>query len=112
MLTDILRQKYKDINFIELDGGYTNYKLLLEGTSPPVIAKISKNGDIHKSIEINSLTLLNSHNITPKIHDYFENKGYLNIIMDYIPGVNSQKYHRIHATSLTLVEFNNTAEKP
>jgi len=34
---------------------------------------------------------LNNKNITPKIDDYFEHNGYLYIIMDYIPGVNSQK---------------------
>ncbi|MEC0092330.1 phosphotransferase family protein [Paenibacillus macquariensis] len=92
MITDILLQKYKNIKLTELNGGYTNYTLLLEGTSPPVIAKISKNGDIDKLIEINSLKLLNYTNITPKLHDYFENNGYLYTIMDYIPGVNCQNY--------------------
>ena len=76
----------------ELTGGYTNSTFLIEGTDPPVIAKISTNNRIDASAEINSLTLLNEARITPRIHHYFEDNGCLYIIMDYLQGVNSQRY--------------------
>lgn len=92
MSHEILFRKFQNIKLIELTGGYTNSTFLLEGTDPPVIAKISTNNSIDARVEINCLTLLNEARISPGIHDYFEDNGFLYIILDYLKGVNSQKY--------------------
>ncbi|MFC5529244.1 phosphotransferase, partial [Cohnella yongneupensis] len=92
IIKDILLHKFQNIRLIELTGGYTNSTFLLEGTSPPAVAKISDKEIVDGTTEINSLKLLNETSITPRVHDFFESNGYLFTIMDYIPGVNSQTY--------------------
>ncbi|WP_339293168.1 aminoglycoside phosphotransferase family protein [Paenibacillus sp. FSL W8-0187] len=90
MANDILLSKFQNIKLTALSGGYTNSTLLLEGSDPPVIAKIFKKNSIDARTEINSLTILNNSGVSPAIYDYFEDNESLYIIMDYIHGVNSQ----------------------
>lgn len=92
MANDILLSKFKNIKLTALTGGYTNSTLLLEGSDPPVIAKIFKKNSIDARTEIKSLTLLNNVGVSPTIYEYFEDHESLYIIMDYVNGVNSQKF--------------------
>lgn len=92
MANDILFSKFQNIKLTALTGGYTNSVLLLEGSDPPVIAKIFKKNSIDARTEIKSLTLLNNAGVSPTIYEYFEDHESLYIIMDYVHGVNSQKF--------------------
>jgi thiamine kinase-like enzyme len=92
MANDILLRKFQNIKLTELSGGYTNSTLLLEGSDPLVISKIFKKDNSDARVEINSLTLLNKSDVSPRIHDYFEDNELLYIIMDYVHGVNSQRF--------------------
>lgn len=92
MDNNILLLKYPNTKLTELTGGYTNYTLLLEGSDPMVIAKVfNKNNGDAKS-ELNTLTLLNDSGVSPRIHDYFEDDTSSYIIMDYIHGINGQRF--------------------
>ncbi len=92
MANDILLRKFPNIKLTALTGGYTNSTILLEGSNPLVIAKIfNKNNNDAKS-ERNTLTLLNHSGVSPRIHDYFEDDTSSYIIMDYIRGINGQRF--------------------
>lgn len=92
MANDILLQKFQNIKLTELTGGYTNSTFLLEGSDPPVIAKIFKNNNRDAKVEINALTLLNHSGVSPSIYEYFEDDTQLYIIMDYVHGINGQRF--------------------
>lgn len=92
MANDILLSRFQNIKLTALTGGYTNNTLLLEGSDPPVIAKIFKKNNIDATTEIKSLTLLNDAGFSPKIYEYFEDHESLYVIMDYVHGVNSQRF--------------------
>jgi thiamine kinase-like enzyme len=93
---DILYKKYGNIELKELNGGYTNKVILLNGSNPQVIAKIFKKGQYNDNHsvqnEINALLLLEKVKISPKLYDYFEDNNYVYIIMDYINGINGQTF--------------------
>ncbi|WP_046227491.1 phosphotransferase family protein [Paenibacillus dauci] len=92
MANDILLRKFQNIQITELTGGYTNQTLLLEGSTPLVVAKIfDKNNDDAK-IEAHILALLNDSGVTPKMYDHFEDDSSSYIIMDYIHGINGQRF--------------------
>jgi thiamine kinase-like enzyme len=92
---NILLEKYNNIELRELNGGYTNKVVLLNGSNPQVIAKIFKKHQYNNfsvQNEINALLLLENVKISPKIYDYFEDDDYVYIIMDYINGINGQTF--------------------
>jgi serine/threonine protein kinase len=94
MIYDILLEKYKNVKLKELNIGYTNKMVLLEGSIPEVVAKIFakeqyKNNNSCKN-EINALIHLKNINITPKLYDYFEDDTFEYMIMEYINGINGQ----------------------
>ncbi|GIO97129.1 hypothetical protein J14TS5_22150 [Paenibacillus lautus] len=92
MANDILLRKFQNIKLTELTGGYTNYTLLLERSNPLVIAKIFNKNNSDAKSEMNTLTLLNNSGVSPRIHDYFEDDTSSYIIMDYIHGINGQRF--------------------
>ena len=60
------------VNWFELTGGYTNITFLLEGTSPLLVAKVTRLMDPDTLNEINSLNFLKKSGIAPIIHDVLE----------------------------------------
>ena len=93
MSYSILLEKYKNVNLVKINGGYTNNVFLLENHFPKIIVKIFNkkqyNNDTGKN-ELNALRLLNGSNVSPKLHDFLEDDSNLYIIMDYIIGINGQ----------------------
>jgi len=89
----ILLEKYKNVNLVKINGGYTNNVFLLENHFPKIIVKIFNkkqyNNEAGKN-ELNALRLLNGSNVSPKLHDFLEDDSNLYIIMDYIFGINGQ----------------------
>lgn len=92
MDTNILQKKFKDVELIKLEGGYNHNTIFLKGSKPPVIAKIFNKNSSDAKTEFNVLLHLNSSNISPKVYDFFEDDSNMYIIMEYIQGINGQKY--------------------
>jgi aminoglycoside phosphotransferase (APT) family kinase protein len=93
MSYSILLEKYKNVNLVKINGGYTNNVFFLENYFPKIIVKIYNkkqyNNDAGKN-ELSALRLLNESNVSPKLHDFLEDDSNLYIIMDYIIGINGQ----------------------
>jgi len=96
MTYEILYKKYGNVKINELNGGYTNKIVSLDGSNPKVVAKIYekglyKNNNSWKN-EINTLINLKNINISPKVYDYFEDDLFEYLIMDYVNGTNGQYF--------------------
>jgi len=92
MNIEFLQNKFKNAEFINLEGGYNHKTILIKGTEPLVVAKIFEKNSIEAKTENNVLTHLNNLSISPKIYDNFEDNSNIYIIMEYIQGINGQKY--------------------
>ncbi|MGR6543384.1 phosphotransferase family protein [Paenibacillus tundrae] len=92
MANEILLRKFPNVKLTELTGGYTNKTILLDGSHPLMVAKIFYKNNKNARNEISILHLLNSSDVSPGIHDYFEDDTSLYIIMDYIQGGNGQRF--------------------
>ncbi|MDQ0170094.1 phosphotransferase family protein [Paenibacillus tundrae] len=92
MANEILLRKFPNVKLTELTGGYTNKTILLDGSHPLMVAKIFYKNNKDARNEISILHLLNSSDVSPGIHDYFEDDTSLYIIMDYIQGGNGQRF--------------------
>ena len=92
MNIEFLQNKFKNVEFISLEGGYNHKTISLRGTEPPVVAKIFEKNSIEAKTENNVLLHLNNSNISPKIYDTFEDNNNIYIIMEYIKGINGQKF--------------------
>ena len=92
MIEDITRelQSRYDCKLVRLTGGYTNITFLLEGTSPLLVAKVTRLMDPDTLNEINSLNFLKKSGIAPIIHDVLEISNMSIVLMDYRQGVNGQ----------------------
>lgn len=89
---DILNKKYPNNKFVKLEGGYTNTVFFIDGSNPQVIVKIYRKGNIDAKIEFNALSYMNNSNVSPKVYEYFEDNFNIYVIMEYIQGINGQKY--------------------
>lgn len=87
----ILKDHFPDATLTQLTGGYTNQSYWLEGSDPPVMAKIFTENKSSAKVEMNALTLLNPSGVTPGLRDFFEENGSLFVMMDYIKGINGQR---------------------
>ncbi|WP_145048199.1 phosphotransferase family protein [Paenibacillus xylanexedens] len=92
MANEILLRKFPNVKLTELTGGYTNKTLLLDGSDPLMVAKIFHKNNKDARNEISILHLLNGSDVSPCMHDYFEDDTSLYIIMDYIQGGNGQRF--------------------
>lgn len=88
-ITKELELRY-DCRLVRLTGGYTNIVFLMEGTSPLLVAKVTRLIDPDTWNEISCLNFLKKSGITPMIHDVLEISNMSIILMDYRNGVNGQ----------------------
>ncbi|MGO4275644.1 aminoglycoside phosphotransferase family protein, partial [Paenibacillus sp. TAF58] len=88
-ITKELESRY-DCRLVRLTGGYTNITFLMEGTSPLLVAKVTRLKDPDAMNEINSLNFLQESGITPVIHDVLEISNMSIALMDYKQGFNGQ----------------------
>jgi thiamine kinase-like enzyme len=90
LLIKHLSNTYGQFSPIRLTGGYTNETFLLEGTNPPLVAKVSNrfNQDIEN--EINCLKLIQESGIVPKLYETFQINSYQIMVIEYCEGQNAQ----------------------
>lgn len=86
----LLIKKYGDIRPLRLTGGFTNSTYLLQGTAPPLVAKIANlsNQDIEN--ERQALFFLKDSAITPKIVELISEEGTQIVISLFMRGQNGQ----------------------
>jgi aminoglycoside phosphotransferase (APT) family kinase protein len=83
-----LNNIYGDFKPVWLAGGYTNQTVLLQGTEPPLVVKVSvSNQDMQN--EMNSLKITKGTSV-PKIYDLINLENHQLIVMEYRPGANGQ----------------------
>ncbi|MCP8970853.1 phosphotransferase family protein [Ectobacillus ponti] len=85
----LLQAHYGGFTPVRLSGGYTNDMFYLEGTDPPLVAKISGAGSKDARNEVRCLQQLQDAPV-PKLYAVWEEEDQLAAIMDYRQGQNGQ----------------------
>jgi aminoglycoside phosphotransferase (APT) family kinase protein len=90
ILIKLMNAKYGNFTPVRLSGGYTNETFLLDGTFPPLVAKVASlmNEDIHN--EISCLHRMRGTGLVPKVYDFIQSNDVQITVMEYREGINGQ----------------------
>lgn len=109
LLKELFKEQYGDFHPVRLNGGYTNDTFLLNGTSPPLVAKVARSYNQDIENEMNSLKLLHDSGISPILYEHKETTNLQITLSEFCEGQNGQSIVDHNDLERTIVLYKKMA---